>query len=489
MRKNIILLFLVVFSIGIIVTYPAFANSHTLDGYCTIYNGYLETALLFFQNGRIFSGLFFTFFDFLDLPVDSLSFVSSFLMNLFLALGITKLYFIFKENLKIESTIKKIILLICVFLLLYSPLFTEIILLDESFVIALGILFTVLAAERINKGGIFNYISSILLMIMAISCYQGIVALLIPIVVLMSSKINSKEELKMSLTKIGVSVFSYLISFLANYGIIKIVFNVTGSGTSKIGNLNLLTNIDIIFNDLLPNSLKTLYGFVNIKFYYLLVIVLLAIALYLIGKNKNKKINLSLLIILVGACILLPFVPNLVMNSDSNYSAARMCLTLGIFPSVLLIYIISLFEVNFKINCVCLVAIGLMFILTAYSIHQNTMINFKRYKEDVKYIKSITERIKWYENESGNKVKQIYYAKDTSVNYYYSFGNANGANIRLLAIDWAMDCAFPVYSDRKYEFSKMTGKDYDKYFKNKNYDEFDKEQLKFVDDKLYLLLY
>ena len=41
--KKKILLFIAIFSVGIIVTYPAFASSHALDSYCTIYNGYTTT--------------------------------------------------------------------------------------------------------------------------------------------------------------------------------------------------------------------------------------------------------------------------------------------------------------------------------------------------------------------------------------------------------------------------------------------------------------
>ena len=186
---------------------------------------------------------------------------------------------------------------------------------------------------------------------------------------------------------------------------------------------------------------------------------------------------------------IVPFAPNLIMSESSNYIAARMTLTLGIIPSVLALYTFFNYDFNIKLKYVIGGIVLIFMMLSVYSIHQNTMISFRRYKEDVKYINSIVERINWYEAENNNKVKTIYYAPDTSVNYYYSFGNANGANIRLLAVDWALDCAFPVYTYEKYEFKKMSDEDYKKYFKGKNYDEFSKEQLVFNGDSLYLLLY
>ena len=52
-----------------------------------------------------------------------------------------------------------------------------------------------------------------------------------------------------------------------------------------------------------------------------------------------------------------------------------------------------------------------------------------------------------------------------------------------------MECAFPVYTENKYLFKKMSNKDYAKYFEGKNYNKFNKNQLKFDKDELYLLLY
>ena len=176
------------------------------------------------------------------------------------------------------------------------------------------------------------------------------------------------------------------------------------------------------------------------------------------------------------------------MDSNANYTAARMTLTLMIIPSVFIIYIISLFDIT-KFNYVLIGLIILIFSFYAFSIHQNTMINFKRFKEDVRYITKVSQRISWYEHKNKIKVKTIYYAKDTSVDYYYSFGHANGANIRLLAVDWSLECAFPVYTENKYKFSKMSEEDYQKYFAFKNYNKFSSKQLKFVDDALYLLIY
>ena len=265
--------------------------------------------------------------------------------------------------------------------------------------------------------------------------------------------------------------------------------SVFGTEASKFGGFDLISNFVKVFTNLLPSSLGNLFEFINVKYYYILVFIMVILIIYLFIKSDNKTIKGILFVGVLLSVILMPFVPNFVMSTDSNYTAARMALTLGILPSAFTLYILFNYEINIKWQYVIGVLALLFMLISVYSIHQNLMINFKRYKQDVSYINSIVQRIGWYEAESDKTVKTIYYAPDTDVSYYYSFGNANGANIRLLAVNWALDCAFPVYTNDQYEFKPMSDEDFNKYFKGKNYDNFDKEQLVFDDDTLYLLLY
>lgn len=487
--KKKILLFILIFSVGILVTYPAFAPSHALDSYCTIFNGYNDTATWFLQNGRIFSALLMRFYDLVNLPVDSMNFVALFFFNLFLALAILKLYLVFSKN--IENKAVLVVLLVSTFMLFYGPLITEILFFNEAMVFALGILLVVLAADKCALGGIKNYIISLILMILGVTCYQGIACyfFVILLLILMKNGINSKEEAIGYLKKIGIGFLIYGMAALISFGIIKFASNLFGEALPKLGAFNIFDNLVYTFTNLLPTSFRNLFGFVNVKFYYLLCILLLVCFVYLFIKNEHKAIRFLLFIGLLIVLVIVPFAPNLIMASDSNYTAARMALPLGILPSAFILYLIFNYKVEMKFNYVFLGIIIMFMALSSYSIHQNTMISFRRYKEDVKYINSIVQAINVYENKTDNKIKRIYYAQDSSVNYYYSFGHPNGANIRLLAVDWALDCAFPVYTYDKYEFKKISDKDYKKYFKDKNYDEFDNEQLVFDDDTLYLLLY
>ena len=412
-----------------------------------------------------------------------------FFFNLFLALAILKLYLVFSKN--VENKAVLVVLLVSTFMLFYGSLITEVLLLNEAMIFALGILLVVLSADRLAIGGIKNDIISLILMILGVTCYQGIACyfFLILLLILMSLKTDDKEKMVNLFKKIGIGMIIYGVSFLTSLGIVQLANSVFDTEASKFGEFDLIANFVKVFTNLLPSSLKNLFGFINVKYYYILVFIMLILIIYLFIKSDNKVIKGILFVGVLLSTIIMPFVPNFVMPIDSNYTASRMALTLGILPSVFTLYILFNYEINIKWQYVIGVVALLFILISVYSIHQNLMINFKRYKQDVSYINSIVQAINVYENKTDNKIKRIYYAQDSSVNYYYSFGHPNGANIRLLAVDWALDCAFPVYTYDKYEFKKISDKDYKKYFKDKNYDEFDNEQLVFDDDTLYLLLY
>lgn len=486
--KNKLLFFLCIFSIAIIFTYPVFVNSHSLDSYCTMFNGYSQTAFWFLQNGRIFSALIFYLFSLINFPFDSLSFVSSFLSALVLALCVCRLYYILDNNLKLKRVLEKGILLVSIFLMFFNFLAIELIAIDESFVIFFGIYFVILSAQKLIDGGGKNCLLSLTYMILALSCYQGIACFLFPILLLIlitSGKYSIKDLFKY----LFYALIIYGISFLFEFILIKIVGLIDGSTIGKLGNMNLIDNFIIIIKDLLPQALKTFFGFINAKYYYAFCIVLLLSTIYLIYKDNRKK-NYIILLILIVSCIISPFIPNLFMNSDSNYTAARMTMTLAIFPSLFVIYYLIFPSQNkFLTYFICFV-ICLFALFTFYLYHQSSKINLKRYKEDMIYINNVKSYINYYNDKHKEKIKRVYYARDINSSYYYSFGHPNGINVRLSAIDWAIECAYPVYTEKKYEFKPMKKSDYNKYFKGKDYNYFNvKKQIRVEGENMYLLIY
>lgn len=492
MKKKLIL-FTIVFCIATLITSPNFVPSHGLDSYCNIYGGYESTAIWFLQKGRVIGALMFYIYSLINLPFDCVGMISALGVNLCLTGAIFVVYNYLSKN--IDNKYVKLSILTLAFTMFYMPLMIEIVMFDEGMVMCFGILMTAFCAKEIARGGIKHYLLALLFMILSVCSYQGVASFLVPILLLFIAKDfknNNKDEVICLIKKLFIAALIYGIAFVSDFGVMKIAESIFGSANGNIGYVNIKKNIYHIFTFLLPNGAKELFGYIKPSFYYLLVFISLIFAGIGIFKNSNKLINIMFLILLIASSFLMPFVPNLAMNSEENYMAARTILTLTILPSV--ICLITAFKFNFDnkyfMYILLLFALCLMAIYS-YLFYKNLRIDLRRYSEDVGYLKQVNREIEYYEKTTDKKVKHIYYAFDTDRAYYYPTGYNNGANIRVMAEGWAMKCAVNDYikKDYKITYEEMPEDIYNKYFKDKNYKKFDTRQFKFDGDKLYLLIY
>lgn len=487
-NKKQIIIFILLLLLSFLFTMSSINISHGLDSYCTMCNGYKNTAFWFLQNGRIFSYMFYNIFGLIKLPYDLLKPLSVIFSNIILTSTILILYNQITKQIKNKS--KKMFLIILLFLIYYSPLTPSILTLDESFIINLGILFLTLSSIFILKHKIKNYFISLIFAILGITCYQGLSSyLFITLIILILSNKEYKKNIKLCLYKLFQTLSIYGLSFVVNLIIIKLVSSITKTSISKIGSISIVENLKTILTIHIPKSYKYFFGYINPKYYYALIIITLSISIILIIKNKNKSSNLILLTLLILSCSFGSYIPNIFMNSNSNYIEARMALTIGIIPVIIVMYIFLTFELNKKI-IYSLSIISIFILLISFkSIYQNMKIDTKRYYNDMKYISNIANTIEKYEKDNYKKVDTIYYAKDKAVAYYYNFGNATDTNIRIQAIDWALDCAISNKLNRDIDLKNISNEKYQKLFNEKDYNEFSNEQIIFDNNIVYLLVY
>ena len=493
--KRKIILFIIVFCFAIIITSPNFVPSHGLDSYCNMFTGYDETAIWFLKKGRVLSALMFWIYGLINIPFDSVGFLSALGINLCLSGAICVVYNYLSKN--IENKIVKLSILILSFSMFYMPLMIEVVMFDEAMVMGFGVLMAVLCAKMIADGGWKKYLLAILFMIISVASYQGMACFLIPTLLLFESKKmyfekNNKKSVLNVIKKIILALIIYGIAFFFDLFIIKLIAFVLGDATSSVNNVNLLQNIRHIFTYLIPTSLKELFGFIYPKVYYVITFVALCLAIFGLIKSDFKLINFLLLIGLILSSVLMPFVSNIVMNSDENYMAARTVLSLTILPSVICLFTIVKFDFDFKFFKYLVLIFGIIIVIIySYLIYKNCSIDLNRYRQDIAYLSNLQSEISEYENENNIKIKRIYWAKDVDSAYYYSTGYANGANIRVMAEGWAMKCAVNDYINfnKDVTYEEMSEKKYNELFKNKEYNYFDGKQLHFEGNSLYLLVY
>ena len=468
------------------ITLPYLAPHFALDSYTLLCNRYINYSTIFFKAGRIISGVFYCLFEILHLPFNTVSVLSTILSIVILTLSIKELMSIIELKNK-DTKSKYIIILILCFSMLYNFMSMEFFVFMESFVMFLGVLCCLKSLKHLLLDTKKNKVISLLYLILAISCYQGVLCMYIPLVLffVLTDNISIKEKI----SKILLSIIYYGISFVYSFILIKISNLILKTIDVKTGNMDIIYNIKYI-PKLIKNTFTTLFDFYNPKLFYLLLIALLVCLIGL--KSKDRLIKLANVSLILVSIIVFAFIPNVVMSSTSNYTAPRMLISIGMIIPLIILYIILNYDmkINKIINTVVIIICLVNFSYVSFNYFRNFNIGIKTYARDQKYVSSLASYIEKYENENKIKIKNIYYGLDTSVNYHYDDGGiVNGFNYRVQAITWAFPGLLESNLKGNYKSIEMSKNEVEKVFGLVNYDNFDSKQLKFKEDAVYILLY
>lgn len=129
-----------------------------------------------------------------------------------------------------------------------------------------------------------------------------------------------------------------------------------------------------------------------------------------------------------------------------------------------------------------------IFIINAYVyVNNGVMINISN-KMEKEYIQNIVTDIKNYENDNGIKVNKIcIYYDQYAQKTFCNFPN-NSFTIKSLYTSYSKYHIIDYYLG--YNLEVVEGnKEYQRYFKTKNWDEYSNEQLIFDNDTLHLCVY
>jgi len=480
--------------LSFLITFPALAPALNVDAYCNIYGGYLGTARHFMKSGRAFTALAFTLANYVKLSFKNFSLISIVLSNIFLSLSVHKLYIKVKKIVASKSNITNLLLLVGSFLFICNPLSMEFFLFQEGFIMWMGVYFIILASINALENKKLSYLKVLIYLCAAATCYQGIVCFFLPTAFLLYYLQNRQNiNLKDITKKFILLTFLYGLSLIFTFIVVKVVNNyIFTEATARLGKLDLLYNVRKFF-ELCIFSLMSLFGMANRIVYYGVGILLSLIIFCFILKDKsNNKLELLFIVFNVLLCCMTPFIPNLALNKESNYTAARMIGTLGSIHGLIIIYGAILFNnKNTKILKLSFIALSLIYFVYNGINYINALnINNNRYQRDMESIEKIQKQISLYEKESGNVVQNIYYATDSYVDYFYYDNRLNNSyNYRLYAIDWAMTCAVNMDKSKQYNYELMTEEKKQELFNNKEYDAYSNEQYVFEGNSLYLLIF
>lgn len=478
-KKNKLFL---LFILELVFVFPFLMPHFSLDSYTLLSGSYVDSSIVFLKSGRLVTFAFYNFFDLIHLPFTTLSVISTLLSIVFSTLTTIKTYNLIGRYLKVNSIVSESILLITSLLLYLNFANMEIFVFIESFIIFIGIYFIIFSIEKlIDK----KYAISFLFLLFSILCYQGIICIFLPIllfILFLKNNVDSTEKFKNVFINFLIGCIYYCLALLFSYIFIKIIcFLFINCDSSKILNINIFKNI-VIASGLAKNSLLYLYSLFSTKLFYGMILILILVYAYVLIKEKQfKKFFYPLFITLM--CLVLPFIPNIVVNSDINYTAARMAGSMGLIIPILVLFVFSnknvlkSDKIEYKrIYILLIFVLGILYLYTNFQYYRNMTACIRTYNNDYNYIKSYLHDFDEYEYKNNVNIEKIYIIKSSTMEYHYLKENViNGFSYKVASIDWAFPSLFKFVYDRsvKIEYINQDSDEFniklnDFYTKDKN---------------------
>lgn len=396
---------------------------------------------------------------------------------------------------KIDSILKKALVLMSSFVLILNQFSLEYLLFPESAVMCLGELLCVIAASFVISKTKYKYLKISILLFFAVFCYQGLLNIF-PILTIvfifleqMSKDNTLKENTSSFIKKIIILAIICLVIIIINLIVIKIgckILNDSSYRSIKLTDLESvltrLKTIKIYLNQIWNSYLNMMPKHINS------FIVIITLILLLISKSKKEtifKYIFSLLVILV-VCI----VPMFFLNTGP---CGRVNVPIGEVLGISLLFLLTNIEnknVKKWIQNTIYVIIFLTFILNSIMIIRNSNEHIAANKVDENMGASIKYMLERYEKQTGITVTKFSYVYDPDPQQYApGIRHLGSLTERKLACSWCISYAMNYYCDRKFEKVRMPIKIYTEKFTRKNYTEFSEEQVVFDNDTMYLYIY
>ena len=483
MKKQELIIFILITLVTMLCFLPIIIGHYSTDTYRLIEMGYKEYAIKFSLNdGRIFMSL-------IGLIASKINIGIILYVSILTTIGILISNMCVLKIYKIVNRDKEKInyLLLCIsYITIYNCMYLENLYFTECIVMALSIYLFILAADKlVNKDCFFI---PLLLTIIGVFCYQGTINFFITfsflLVIIKEKKINKKVIVKMEIVLVIC-----LCSMILNIIQVKICGMLLNLEQTRTGGVNLIIdNIKYMISNLDELILKH-YIFPKGLLFLFWIITIISVLIYEY-KNDNNSQNIINLILLTIIAVVSSILINIV--SLSSFALARMIFSIGALEGLFYIYIYSNMEILSKKNYkIIFIIIFITYLIINIYNTESILIKHKiANRLDKEEALKVNEIITEYEDENNVKIENISISVDKNVTWTYKKLNDDSPySHRALMIWWDNVEVINYYTGRHLKRVDMDKDIYIKYFKNKNWDELDKEQFVFEGNTLYCCSY
>lgn len=405
-------------------------------------------------NGRIFEYIILSIFSHLNMSYINLYrifiFISAFIisMSIFILL---KIFYSSKNTKKLN-----IFLLLSIFNIFITVSLSEMMIFIEILNMSISILMSIIASILLFKN---NNILSLITLILASLNYQATIVIFIPIYLLLVSRnntINKKHLIK--------SIAFYYFTLGLGYILLKVIQSLDFTIDNRVGNVNLLLNITSI----LKNYIK--YGFILFVIIFIINII----------TKPNITSTKNILIIYLSTLITttsLTFLNSSILSFRMMFSLFGMVGIIGIY----LYNNISQIE-NIK-PAIIIQIVFLIINITLFGLYTN--LSIKQTNENNNIINEVTNIVN-ESNSTNQNIDKIAFCYDENV---ISFNNKLAANYKPHYSPWSRKYFFELILNKVLEETTISKDLYNLFFYNKDWNEFNKEQIQIVGDTILVCIY
>ena len=405
-------------------------------------------------NGRIFEYIILSIFSHLNMSYINLYrifiFISAFIisMSIFILL---KIFYSSKNTKKLN-----IFLLLSILNIFITVSLSEMMIFIEILNMSISILMSIIASILLFKN---NNILSLITLILASLNYQATIVIFIPIYLLLVTRnntINKKHLIK--------SIAFYYFTLGLGYILLKVIQSLDFTIDNRVGNVNLLLNITSI----LKNYIK--YGFILFVIIFIINII----------TNPNITSTKNILIIYLSTLITttsLTFLNSSILSFRMMFSLFGMVGIIGIY----LYNNISQIE-NIK-PAIIIQIVFLIINITLFGLYTN--LSIKQTNENNNIINEVTNIVN-ESNSTNQNIDKIAFCYDENV---ISFNNKLAANYKPHYSPWSRKYFFELILNKGLEETTISKDLYNLFFYNKDWNEFNKEQIQIVGDTILVCIY
>ena len=479
-HKKDVILFIIVFLISIVMCGAFLQPHYTHDTYRIVSDGYgFYSYDKFLKEARPFTAILTLFANIINLSIESYIIISFVLALIFLSASVVVVYNIFRSRFTSNKNLTNIFVLLISFITIFNYLAIEHIYFLECCILALGVLLSVFAAKIIIDKEKYAYAKSIILIIIAVFCYQGSIAIF-PMIVLTYKLLFEKNNLKDSFIEIAKIALIYGMAML-----LTIIFAEFLMGGSRITVNSAQIDILNIFHwlkELVINSLGVIPPYVNIS-----IIALTCICLLILYKAnaKEKIIYIFKYLLVTLAAIAISLAP-VILGSGLDLTP-RMCISYGTTIEISLLalmYITSKNNRKYQVIILFIITICvfvLIFALYVVLTNQHILTN----KMDAERCQDIKQAVEEYEASTGIKVTKLAAVWREDCDLYYLNMIHAGAITQKALNSWASKEAITFYLDRKMIFLPFSIEQYVNFFVNEKSEKYTTEPIIIDGDVLY----